>query len=377
MKYLTTKEAADFLKISIRTLRRWVKSGRVSRSVAGDKFTGDGDKYTIQDLEGVTNLKYSRKKGATGRGKGDIFSVEQLKKVQCENRIATLQIQKKLNKITSPNDKLVKKIFNLPDYEWQDAITLGATIRITEKVLRGKKIQTRFEIEGIGSVEIARSLDEYDRAVLDACISAYAAGFEFITVDALLKVLTGSKHKDAPYPAQKADFLESVDKLMSTLIKIDFSDTREKMYSAAEPKLVSNILPCEYLNLKVNGQSATVIHFLAESPIMKIARWKKQIITYPVELLAVPNLNNTLLVVTIKFYLIRRVLEIIQHHMTPTITFDDVFEKCGLADADKWKKQDARQIILKIMEHLKTNGVITGFEAVKRAGKFYSITILS
>ena len=73
--------------------------------------------------------------------------------------------------------------------------------------------------------------------------------------------------------------------------------------------------------------------------------------------------------------MIRRVLEIVLHKMTPTITFDDLFKHCDLTDANRWQKQDARKIILGIMENLKSEGTIKSFELTKKDGSFYGISI--
>ncbi|MBR2732929.1 MAG: hypothetical protein IKD80_01600, partial [Selenomonadaceae bacterium] len=72
----------------------------------------------------------------------------------------------------------------------------------------------------------------------------------------------------------------------------------------------------------------------------------------------------------------RRVHEIIKHKMTPTITFEDVFEKCRLKDADKGKKRDARKIIFDVFEKLKAAGVIRSFEKIKD-GRIYRAVKIS
>lgn len=58
MKMYTTKEAAEFLGVSVRTIRRWLKSGKL----------------------------VPEKKGDIGRGKCDIFSLDQFKNVTTRRR---------------------------------------------------------------------------------------------------------------------------------------------------------------------------------------------------------------------------------------------------------------------------------------------------
>ncbi len=87
----------------------------------------------------------------------------------------------------------------------------------------------------------------------------------------------------------------------------------------------ANLLSADILDGKVNGQLLEgVIYFKSTSPLFDIADAKNQIIRYPHAFLNVPNQNNTLRIVSIKKYVMRCICEIKLHHMTPTITFDDV-----------------------------------------------------
>ena len=306
------------------------------------------------------------------------------------------QIQRRIRKIMSPNDKLVKIVFNLPADEYSHIIESGERDWVTEKKIRGndvktyfwlkvigvpegKKIPMHFEVEGIGTVNISRPLNEFDRAIFDACISTQEAGLKFTTVDFLFRVITGNEKKQ-PTRTEKTAILESIGKMTTTLITIDFSEAREKMrkYNSVPARLAGAILPCQYLDgVKVNGQETAIIKFLDKSPLLEIARAKRQIINYPAALLDILNQNNTPLVTKLKSYVIRRVQEIIQHNMTPTITFDDVFKHCDLADATKWQKQDARKVIFEVTEHLKSQGLIRNFEKKKDGKAYYAISFNS
>lgn len=310
-----------------------------------------------------------------------------------QNTPKNYQIQKRPQTISTPNDKLAKFVFNLPADEYSCVIECGARDCVTEKKARGKmvktyfwlniigvlekeKFPTHFKVEGVGSVDISRPLNEFDRTVFDACISAQEAGEKSVTVDFLFRGMTGDDKKQAT-PAEKAAILESIGKMMITRIVVDFSEARKKMKYDIPARLVGAILPCQYADgVKVNGQETAVIEFLKESPLLTIARAKKQIISYPAALLDIPNQNNTPTVIKIKSYVIRRVQEIIKHAMTPTITFEDVFMKCGLDDATKKQRQDARKIIFDVMEKLKAEGVIRSFEKIKD-GRIYRAVKIS
>ena len=284
----------------------------------------------------------------------------------------------RVTKLITLNDKLTKTLFNLPVDEYYDSLQKGTSIAVNEIISRGKKIQSHFTLKSGGFAALRRPLNEFDRAVFDTCNSARAANFRGITPDSLFRALVGGKNKNTRLsPDQSATIFDSLERLM-TVIEIDFSQTCEKIpkYNSAPGKITAQILPCQILeNVLVNGQITTIIEFIDESPLLKIARAKKQLLTYPVSLLNIPKQNNTPLVITIKSYVIRRVLEIIAHNMTPTITFADEFKHCELSDANRFQQRDARKIILDIMKHLQSNGIIKSFETTKKDGSYYSVTI--
>ena len=290
--------------------------------------------------------------------------------------IEKFQTNTRLQNVISPNDKLIKTLFNLSTNEYYDAIQNNISIAVTETIISGKKIQTHFKLNGGGFATLKRPFNEYDRAVFDICNSAREEGFFGLTRDSLFRALTGSGHR-SPRPNQAATIIESLKRLM-TVIEINFSQTRNKIpkYNSVKPKLISPILPCIILdNVLVNGQLTSLIKFTDESPLMTVARVKKQIITSPVALREINNQNSTPLVIMIKSYVIRRVLEIILHNLTPTITLADVFKHCDLIKANKWQQQDARKIIFCIMENLKSKGVIKSFEMIKKSKIYYAVTI--
>lgn len=95
---------------------------------------------------------------------------------------------------------------------------------------------------------------------------------------------------------------------------------------------------------------------------------------YPADLLDVPNQNNTPLVIALKNYCVRRVVECKQHKLTPTLTLKDIFDKCRIKSATKLVKQRARDTIDKLFTHLKSKGFIQSYEWRKNANKFDAIT---
>ena len=295
-----------------------------------------------------------------------------------EVQIEKFHFNTRVTNLITLNDKLTKTLFSLPANEYYDSLQKGTSIAVNETISRGKKIQSHFKLKSGGLTNLKRSFNEFDRAIFDTCNSARAANFIGITPDSLFRALVGGKNKNTRLnPNQLAVIFESLERLM-TVIEIDFSQTCEKIpkYNSAPGKITAQILPCQILeNVLVNGQITTIIEFTDESPLVKIARAKKQLLTYPISLLNIPRQNNTPLVIMIKSYVIRRVLEIIAHKMTPTITFADVFKHCELSDANRFQQRDARKIILNVLKHLQSDGIIKSFDTTKKDGSYYSATI--
>ena len=221
-------------------------------------------------------------------------------------------------------------------------------------------------------------LDEFDYAVLSACISEWKDDNRDTTFAIILRGLTGETREGCDsrvYPNQRESIVNSVNKLMSTLITVDLTDVNEAFGYEGEKKLTAPILPAKYVTTIVNGQPVEdVIHFTDESPILKIAEARNQILRYDTSLLDVPNQNNTPRVITLKNYVMRRVHEIKAHKMTPTLTFADIFKKCGITDNAREAKVDARETVKAVFDHLQAKGVIKSFTLVKKGVAIHAVT---
>ena len=284
-----------------------------------------------------------------------------------------VKVQQSLQRIVRPNDKLSHHAMTLSAEEFSSAVEDGAECRAVDAVTKGKKYYTRYWLEHVGEDCNLERLTEFDKDVLTACISFFAGGFDTVSVAMILRLITGSENRHAS-PEQRAAILASVDKMMCTQIRVDMSATCKKYRDrVSKAEIVSPILPCKRASIRINGQQADVIRFLDESPLITVARAKRQVLTFDVEALKVPGLNNTPRVVTIKFYVVERVHEIIAHKMTPTITYDDVFNHCGLSDASKRQRQEARKVIRAVIEHMKRTNTISEWHECKKGDKYHGI----
>ena len=279
-----------------------------------------------------------------------------------------------------PNVKLIKNISQLSAESYQDMLN-GGNGGIIEKRNHKKfgDVITTYKISNVDGYDDENPLTELDAAVLSACISEQKVGNEDTTTAIILRALTGKVGESGDHKLrvnQREAILNSVTKLMQTIIDIDLSDVNKALdYNNGKPQqLRSPILPCEFVTIEINGQPVNdVLHFYRESPIMTIAEQRNQILRYDTELLDVPGQNNTPLVIVLKNYVMRRIAEIKLHNMLPTITFDDIFKRSRISDASYDAKRTARDTVEKFFEHLQTKGAVKSFEFVKKGVAVYAV----
>lgn len=288
-----------------------------------------------------------------------------------------------------PNCKLVKISANQTAEGYNELITgktIGGILEKKKSKKHGNIIST-YTITNADGYDGTDPLNVFDYAVLSVCISEQLASNDCTTAAVILRGLTGKVGKADEgvklYPEQRAAIMDSVRKMMSTNIRIDNSTVNEELGYVGKKIIEKQILPAYFETTTINGQVVEdTIYFyhddkgnIVQSPIFEVADQRNQIIRYDTELLDVPNQNNTPLIITIKNYVILRVMEIIKHKMTPTITLDDIFKKCRINAADKkynvnW---EVKNTVDKFLEHLQAKGVIDSFSWKKKGVKIYGV----
>lgn len=283
--------------------------------------------------------------------------------------------------LTIPLDKVFKNIFNPAKDK--------PIRRVTENKRRGIKTVVTFET-------FKGNLGQFDKLVFCAVISEKNAGNNFFTIRRLFQKMGGSHTLTAE---MKKAISDSIERLACTRVEINMTDVSKKFHYCDKDEVIfkNYLLPCESVEVKINGQIADGAYkILGNSPLFQNSELKKQFTEQPFELLDVPKLHNSVLVMKLKFFLLERITAIIGSHkkykphitgkkkgggfnyktvtkLREIITFEDIFEQCELLDADKWQKQDARNIIKKILEHFKEQDFITDWHFEKKNGAFYSI----
>ena len=305
-------------------------------------------------------------------------SVEEFKRFSTQIYPAKFRIE--------TNDKASDVIFYLSREEhaqMQEGAYRGILEKRNHKVSKKKvlkAITSPFRLYTSDGVINKEPLNETDRDVLSAFISNWQIGNHYLTPGIIHRHITGKVNGRSccatPTKAQRGRIMHSVIKLMTTLYDTDMTEVCENLkYNDGKPfRIVSPLLPAYYIEGTINGQDAALIVIEREPPTYTVAKIKKQILTYPVALVDLPNSNNTPLNTDIKNYEIRRIIEIIQHHMTPILRFDDVFKKLGINDKSRKTKMDARQTIIDLLEHLQNLGIIDSFRLIKKGNSFDKIS---
>ena len=282
-----------------------------------------------------------------------------------------------------PNFKLAKNIRNHDDNEYHKLLD-GIKGGVIEKKNHGKvrlDVVTTYKISNADDYDDSDPLSEFDRAVLSVCAANFEIGNKDVSIGILYRGLTGKTGSDSkPYTNQYAAIKSSIQKLMSTIIEINDTETIQAFgYGNRTTGLVgSAILPAHYVESStLNGQDILTVHFDRESPLMIIAKERKQILTFDSELFNVPHQQNTVMNITLKFYVMCRVQEIKLHRrsLRPILTINDIFEKARILNAHNQIKSNARDTVTGFLEHLKSQGVFKDYEPILNGKRLHGFQL--
>lgn len=379
---LNTNQAAKFLGVSVRTVQNYRKAGIITPESFGEDESALYSKASL--IEGVKSLLEGGEKLLKFRPKTmkKFFSlVKSYKKPKTHNENDIVQVYPITQRLV-PNFKLCKVIYNL-DQEQYDRMAIDDKQR---KILEKKNFKkygdliTVYRISNTDDRESSDPLNEFDYAVYSVCVTYFDKGYRCITFAMIYRALTGKTTKDGkgkvPHDLRNAIIL-SLKKLIGTVIEIEDSSVNSAFNYDDEANKCSFILPAHFLDAIVNGKDASVIYFDRISPLMEIATNRKQLLTYDIALLDVPTVRNTFMNITLKSYVMRRVCEIKLHkQLRNIITFRDVFDKCRIDEASRDTKMNAREVIIKLFEHLQAKDFIKSFKVVKKENAFYSIHLV-
>ena len=286
------------------------------------------------------------------------------------------------DKILVPLDKLANSVFKQKNRE------------ATERAIYEDKrlgIVTTYDLEFLKGF-----LTQLDKLVFCAATSEYLVGNKFFSVRRLWQKIGGSHTMTSKTRKLIAD---SVERLACTRITLNMTDINEQRHYKDDRQVIRKnyLLPCKVVETKINGQTSDLTFYISDiPPLLEVTEMKKQFTTQPSSLLDVPKLKSTALTLSLKFYLLERITAILGSHkphkkhfcgkgkdgklafksatkLQKIILLDALFEQCGLSDAVKWQKQEARNVIKKTLDHFQAQHLISEWHFEKKNGAFYSI----
>ena len=422
-KFYKTGEAAAFLHVTDKTIKRWRWSG----ILIPDKTTKGGHSlYSHQQLVnfskpnnqeydeiGTSESAVTQNRDIIPKPKnrdidmtdkiynpdGDIISctfsdddedeeqelLDQLTKEAEPPESHKVCVTAPVNKHV-PNDKTRKTAFTFMPSDGK--MSKKVTLNLNETSLKNKKKGSITTVDDVTKVSIfypdnaildRPPLKPFDGEVLDACISIQAAGNRFTTIDTIYRCMIGSSDKrKQPSPIMERVIKLALDKLLFCKVRIDLTDACKRLgYNKGKTVILHNsFIPGFYVeNVQVNGKLTTVIEFYEPSPLFKIAQIKNgQIISYPTGLLDTP-VNNTPDIIVIKSYMLRRMWESIMHkQMRPILTFKDIFEKAHLFNLSDHQRKRFYHYIKEILDFWVQQGFLNSYQCVKKnRTNYYSI----
>ena len=290
------------------------------------------------------------------------------------------QVQRRMKRLIVPCDKLSNLPFTFTAEEYVDIISNRIKLGCIEDPDDPDSPITPYWLEQAADCADMKPLDPFHREVLFACISAYAQGYNFLTFSMAIDALTGGD-KSRIYSEQMKAIESAVRKMMKTTITVDLEpllkakpNYRKNYVGAAH--LTGYLLPCHIVDAEINGQKTFAIELIAESPLMTVAKAKKQLVTYDAAPLAIAEQNNTPQVMTLKNWLLRRITLTKKRGLNSSILFDSIYEECGIKDASRFTKRNARKVIFDTLDAFKSEGVIKDYGIERERNKYRALKIL-
>ena len=408
---LTTKQSAEFLGVTRRTIQNYRKNQILIPHVfdknghalytknqlicAIKKLLEGCEKLNPENAPNCERIFKAPSKGVKSSDKSPKFQLKStksstknlkfrprtkkhyekvLRRYSGEENFKIMPITKKI----VPTFKLCKVIYNLEQDKYLRMVVDGKPRRIIEKRNHKKfgDLLTVYRISNRDNFSNIEPLNEFDYAVFSVCASYFDNGYQCITPAIIYRALTGKGNTARVTPDLREAIIISLKKLISTVIEIDELEINSAFNYADsdQSKHRSPILPAHFDEKFINGNKTPVICFDKESSLMEIAKRRNQFLHYNISLLNAPSIRNTFMNITLKNYILRRVIEIkTRKQLKPAITFDDIFKKCRISESHSEIKSRARKIIVKFFEYLQINQIIKSFTVTKEKNTFSSI----
>lgn len=225
--------------------------------------------------------------------------------------------------------------------------------------------------------------DRRTRTVHDAMNTLILAGNKWLTLQHIAFVMNGYTHKRIT-----DDFLnqikQEVELLIHTWCTIDATKEakeegkkRSSGYDFQEVKLNSPLIPSRELEVvDMNGQRVSAYEILAEPILYSYAKQKKEIITVPIDIIALPEkINMTFENIILRNYLIEQIEIMKSNHRSCIMKYETIFKVLDKQEATRDDKKRIRQRIKIFLDNWVDLAYIKGYKEESKGRLIYSVRI--
>lgn len=255
---------------------------------------------------------------------------------------------------------------------------------------------------------LTEKLGEFDRIVLEACLTHQYHGQLGIAISTIFKYM--GYGGEVP-PTIRRDIWNSIDKMRHIDVIIDATEAYEKLErlhnTDGTPKrkpikndkksnwiddiesnnkttrrkqnkfiLKGYLLPATDIDICCNGLTFEGIKFLDVSPVFSYAKDKGETGIISQHLLQAAKQRATKNFIALKHYILCRIRSIRRNStLTPAITFDSLYKNCGdpeRAKSDSKFRTRIREATLEYLKTLKTEKEIKSYDCVDRNNQKHS-----
>lgn len=258
--------------------------------------------------------------------------------------------------------------------------------------------------ENSPAIKNGESFSEYDRNVMNALVSLFLAGVKQPTIPVIYRAMNGLSNSESPTTKQCESIIESIEKMRSIKIKIDFTnELNARGYTLNGQRLTRGEIDTRLLvasSLYIEGGGLSVLAYnIVEQPVLyTYASLSKQVITVSSSTLEIREVNgngslgahipNTVARIGLRGYLIRRIEGMkgdnkLKSNVVKLYSYTKgnnfhrgLYEAAGYHNPTREEMRRVRIDVERILLYWKHIGYITEFEKVVERNKItgYKIT---
>lgn len=243
-----------------------------------------------------------------------------------------------------------------------------------------KEVLTKINIDYADkSIELPTSFTAYDKAVMNACISWWAAGNTEFTPNQIYRCMNGMTDKETVSPQSVGAVTRSIDKARRLLCTIDYT-AEAKMYNKKTDSYTVEdyILSAKKVRLETGGRTISGYQFNDAPILYNYAQISGQIVSIPTNLFNTSSVvRSTNENIVMREYLLRRI-EVIKKGKSQNnkIAYDTLFKDIGEEAANSDRIKTVRGYIKKMLGYYVDKKYIIGFEEYKNGRTFAGIKIV-